>query len=121
MAQGKSAWLWVLVGLLAAVVLLGPARILLGMLSPLVWMPWWGAGLVLVPFLLLGALVIGVGYLAYRARVARQEAPIEEMLAAGPDPVEELARLNDELEAEVAEARASLDRTRETMERGLRG
>lgn len=113
---------WIIVAVVAGIVVLGGGFWTLWVLP---WMAfgalgWLFGAAFLLPSLLLALGVIGVGYLAFRARVAREEAPAQELMA-GEDPADELAEINDELEALAEASAASLERTRETMEKGLRG
>ncbi len=114
---------WIVVGIVALILLVvsGGPWFLFGLpFMALGALGWLFAGLFLLPVILLVAGVIGVGYLAYRARVAREEAPVQELMA-DPDPTQELSEINHELEALAAESSELLDRTRVTMEKGLRG
>lgn len=114
---------WLIVGIVTVVVLLlmgGPWALLGLPFLAFGAMGWLFAGVVLLPALLLAAGVLFVGYLAYKARVAREEAPAQELMA-DEDPAGELTEINDELQQVAEEAAASLERTRETMDEGLRG
>lgn len=71
--------------------------------------------------LVFAAGIVFVGHLAYRARIAREEAE-----RAPPAPpvegyVAELRRLNVLVEQRAAEARETLLRARETVRRGVKG
>lgn len=61
---------------------------------------------------------IYVGYLAYQARVAREQASTS---VRGPDPIVELSRVNEQVQRELAAASATLERARDAVQRGVRG
>lgn len=72
-------------------------------------LPWTGFALV--------ALYAGyVAHQASRAREAAVGAP-----APGPDPVEELERINTEMARLATQGRQSLERARDAMRSGLKG
>lgn len=85
------------------------------------------AGLVLeavlywfVPAILLVGLFLYVAYLVYdtrerRAEIARAPRPV------GPDPVDELRRLHGLQAVNLAEGRATLEKARDTLRRGIKG
>lgn len=79
----------------------------------LVWM---------LPFLGVALALLYGGYVAYETRLKR-EALARERAAnpPGPDPVLELARVNDQIERELAEARQVLATARDTIRRGTKG
>lgn len=74
----------------------------------------------LLTLLVIDAAILFVGWLAYRARRAREEAA-RERPAWEPDPVTELARLRDETAQELAHARVRLESVRDAFRRGLEG
>lgn len=63
--------------------------------------------------------ILAVGYLAYRTRRIREEADLRSR-APGPDPVDQLGDVNDELSQRLAEARSSLEGTRDAIRDGVR-
>lgn len=70
------------------------------------------------PFLAFGAAAVYVGWLAYGARVARENAPPPYDRKA---PLDELARINAQLAAEARAGRETLAKTRDTLRRGIKG
>lgn len=74
------------------------------------WMlPWFG----------IAAAILYAGYVAFQAREAREEAAIAP--PPGPDPAEELERINTEIGRLAAQTRKSLESAREAMQHGLKG
>lgn len=82
-------------------------------LSGAAWATW---SLVLLAIV---AGILAVGYLAYRTRRVREEVDLRSR-DPGPDPVDQLADVNDSLEARLAEARSSLEATRDAVRDGVR-
>lgn len=74
-------------------------------------LPWLGVALV----------ALYIGYVAYEASQAREQARLAMPASAGPDPVEELERINTEISRLATQGRQSLERARDTMQRGLKG
>lgn len=72
----------------------------------------------MLPWVLIAAAVIYAGYAGYQASLARQQALPPR---TGPDPVDELARVNTELARVATQARKSLEGAREAFQHGLRG
>lgn len=117
----RNTWLIVAIVVAVAMLMMGGPWALFGLpFMAFGAMGWLFAGVFLLPALLLAAGILWVGYLAYRARLAREEAPAQELMA-DEDPADELTEINDELERLAGEAAASLERTRKTMDEGLRG
>lgn len=74
----------------------------------------------MLPFVGFALVALYAGYVAYEAAQARERARLAPA-PVGPDPVEELARINTEISRLATQGRQSLERARETMQRGLRG
>lgn len=72
----------------------------------------------MLPWVAIAAAVIYAGYAGYQASLARQQSPPPD---AGPDPVDELARVNTEISRLATQARKSLESARDAFEHGLRG
>jgi hypothetical protein len=78
--------------------------------STIAWfLPWTG----------LAIAVLYAGYVAYKTRLARERQAREP--PAGPDPAEELARINTQMVRSLADARLALEKTRETVRRQTEG
>jgi len=75
--------------------------------------------LFMLPFLGVAALAVWIGFEAWRAREARAQAAHRP--PPGPDPADELERLNTETARLLAQSRLTLEATRDTLRRGLRG
>lgn len=84
------------------------------------WAVWFVYALWLALFAGLALAILAVGYAGFRAREARREQALAPR-DPGPDAADELARLNAALAAELVSAQASLERTRATLERGIKG
>jgi hypothetical protein len=74
----------------------------------LVWMSPWAA---------FAAIALYVGYVAWQAQEARENAALE---PRGPDPIVELERINTEIGRAATAARLTIEQTRETVRRGTR-
>lgn len=81
----------------------------------------WSALLVLVALsLLLAVAVVGVGWLAYSARLARERRASAPDVSL-PDPADELVTVNRRIVDNLREARAIARDVEQTVRRGLRG
>lgn len=74
----------------------------------------------MLPWLGFALIAVYAGYVAYEASQAREKARLAPA-RAGPDPVEEIERINTEISRLATQSRQALERARETMQRGLRG
>ncbi|MHB8605808.1 MAG: hypothetical protein ACYDCK_11190 [Thermoplasmatota archaeon] len=79
----------------------------------------------LVTIALVAGVIVYIGKLAYDARLAREaaarRADADRARPLGTDPLAELERTNAAIAAELTSSRATLEATRETLKRGLRG
>jgi hypothetical protein len=76
--------------------------------------------LFMLPFAVCALAVVWIGYEAWRVREARAHAPPPAPLR-GPDPIRELERLHTETARLLAQSRLTLEATRDTLQRGIRG
>ena len=74
---------------------------------------------VMLPFLGLAFAALAIGYMSYRNGVAREAAA--RAPPPGPDPADEVTRVNTEIARQLAQGRLSLERARDAMQRGLKG
>lgn len=74
--------------------------------------------LAMLPFVALAGAVVYAGYMSYQTAQMRRE---RELNPPGPDPVVELGRLHVEVAEALARSRETLEATRETLQRGIRG
>ena len=90
------------------------------------YLPWMVLGFImglfwmLLPFALVGLLVYAVAYMAFGARRSQERARIVQPYS-GPDPTDELARVNDEMKAVADETRSAADGAREAVRKGVKG
>lgn len=75
----------------------------------------------MLPWVGIAFAILYAGYVAYDARRAREAAALAPTHAPGPDPVDELERLNTEIARLATQTRKSLDDARDAMQRGLKG
>lgn len=75
--------------------------------------------LFMLPFLGVAAIVLWIGFEAWRTRELRAQAALQP--PPGPDPADELERLNTDTARLLAQSRLTLEATRDTLRRGLRG
>lgn len=73
----------------------------------------------LLPWLGIALAVLYAGYVAYEASVERERAA--NAPAPGPDPANELERINTEISRLATQSRKTLESARDAMQRGLRG
>jgi hypothetical protein len=73
----------------------------------------------MLPFVAIAAAVLWIGREAWRAKEARFAASARP--PQGPDPVDELERLHTETARLLAQSRLTLEATRDTLRRGIRG
>jgi len=74
----------------------------------------------MLPWIAIAAAIVYAGHAAYQAKLAREEAAAAPVVA-GPDPADELERVNTELAKLATQTRQTLESAREAMRRGLKG
>lgn len=72
----------------------------------------------MLPFLGLAAAVLYAGYASYQTGQLKAQRAA---MPPAPDPIVELSKTNEEIIEALARARVTLDDTRATLQRGLRG
>ena len=82
-------------------------------------MAWWEFGLWMLPWMGIAIAVIYAGYVAYQASLAREETAA--LPPPGPDPADELERINTELARVATHNRQMLEHARDSMRKGLKG
>lgn len=83
-------------------------------------MAWWDFTLWMLPWTGIAIAILYAGYVAYEAARLRDEnerAPIP----TGPDPADELERINTEIAKLATQSRQTLEGAREAMSKGLKG
>lgn len=73
-----------------------------------------------LPFVAFALAALYVGYLAYQTSQERARVKAAPP-ASGEDPIRELSRLNAEVAESLGRARRTLEETRATLQRGIRG
>lgn len=73
----------------------------------------------MLPWIAIAAAILYAGYAAYKTRETRER--IAHAPAPGPDPLDELERINTEMSRLAAQSRQTLESARDAMQRGLRG
>ncbi|HUR68134.1 MAG TPA: hypothetical protein VM370_02730 [Candidatus Thermoplasmatota archaeon] len=82
-------------------------------------MSGWTFTLWMLPWLGIALAILYAGYVAYQAREAREEAALAP--PPGPDPADELERINTELARIATANRKTLEAARDAMRAGLKG
>jgi hypothetical protein len=72
----------------------------------------------MLPFAALAAAILYIGYVAYAAQRAKVDAAARP--PPGPDPADELERVNTEIARQATVARQTLEAAREAVRRGTR-
>ncbi|HET6403321.1 MAG TPA: hypothetical protein VFH78_01635 [Candidatus Thermoplasmatota archaeon] len=79
----------------------------------------WELALWMLPWTGIALAIVYAGYVAYQASLARQEAA--RAPPPGPDPAQELERINTEISRLAAHNRQALESARDAMRKGLKG
>ena len=83
-------------------------------------MALWEFMLWMLPWTGIAIAILYAGYVAYDAARVREEVA-SRPAHAGPDPVDELERINTEISKLATQTRQSLESARESMRKGLKG